>query len=102
MTAPTTQQDSTPPVPPAEPSDLGFGRVLAQQVRGRFLSRDGVPISHKYGLGTQYSEKFYLRALNARWPAFLVWMAGGLLLLNGCFALAYNALGPAALHGSDV
>lgn len=81
--------------------DLGFGRVVAQTVRGRFLSRDGVPTSRKYGLGAQYAERFYLHVLNARWPGFLAWMLGLLLLMNGFFALAYLGLGPAALHGGE-
>ncbi|MGQ0649255.1 MAG: ion channel [Gemmatimonadaceae bacterium] len=82
--------------------DLGFGRVVAQQVRGRFLSRDGAPNSHKYGLGAQRAARFYQRALSARWPAFLGWTMGALLLLNGFFALAYTALGADALRGQNV
>jgi inward rectifier potassium channel len=98
-TAPRTTTDVPPTA--AEPSDLGFGRVVAQQARGRLLSHDGVPTSRKYGLGAQRAERFYLNALNARWPAFLAWLIGGLLLLNGCFALAYVALGDGALSGVD-
>lgn len=92
-----------PPAPsgPNDLSDLGFGRVVAQGVRGRFLARDGTPTSRKYGLGAQRVERFYLRALAASWPAFLGWTVGILLLLNGCFALAYAALGPGALAGAD-
>ncbi len=109
MTAPASDSVSEndgappPPLPPSagERSDLGFGRVVAQQVRGRFLSRDGVPTSRKYGLGAQRAERFYLGALNARWPTFLGWLVGGLLLVNGCFALAYTALGPGALNGVE-
>ncbi|MEO8622370.1 MAG: transporter [bacterium] len=82
-------------------SDLGFGRVVAQQVRGRFFSRDGTPTSRKYGLGSQRAERFYLSALNARWPAFLLWLTGSLLLVNGFFALAYVALGTGALSGDE-
>lgn len=80
-------------------NDLGFGRLVSQTVRGRFLSRDGTPNSHKYGLGSQRAEHFYQRALSARWPAFLGWTVGALLLINGIFALAYVALGPQALGG---
>ena len=92
---------SAPPVAPAVPDDLGFGRVVVQRARGRFLSRDGIPTSHKYGLGAQRAERFYLNALNARWPAFIGWLAGALLLLNGFFAVAYRALGEGALAGTD-
>ena len=36
-----------PPAPAREYTDLGFGRVVSQQVRGRFLSHDGEPTSRK-------------------------------------------------------
>lgn len=74
---------------------------MVQRARGRFLSRDGVPTSHKYGLGAQRAERFYLNALNARWPSFMIWLAGALLLLNGFFAVAYIALGDGALKGVE-
>ncbi|MBC8090219.1 MAG: transporter [Phycisphaerae bacterium] len=103
MTVTADDQDlSTPPPPPVtEPTDLGFGKFVAQQVKGRFLNRDGTARSRKYGLGSQRAEHFYMSALNARWPEFLGWLAGALLLLNGCFALAYLSLGPAAIKGAD-
>lgn len=82
-------------------SDLGFGRVVAQEVRGRFLARDGTPTSRKYGLGSQRGERFYLQVLAASWPAFFAWTSGALLLINGCFALAYAALGADAIAGGD-
>lgn len=104
MTA-ATSDDDYDALPPStatnDLSDLGFGRVVAQQVRGRLLQRNGVPTSRKYGLGAQRAERFYLSALNARWPAFLGWLVGSLLLMNGCFALAYLALGSNALRGVD-
>jgi inward rectifier potassium channel len=82
-------------------TDLGFGRVVAQQVRGRFLTHDGEPTSRKYGLGAQRIERAYLRALGAPLPVFLAWGLGVLLLLNGFFALAYLALGSGALRGGE-
>ena len=84
-----------------ETSDLGFGRVVAQTVRGRFLNRNGKPNSKKYGLGAQRAARFYLASLEATWPAFVGWMLGALLLMNGCFALAYIAIGDGALRGTD-
>jgi len=84
-----------------ETSDLGFGRVVAQTVRGRFLNRDGKPNSKKYGLGSQRAARFYLASLEATWPAFIGWMLGALLLMNGFFALGYIALGDGALKGTD-
>ena len=92
---------SPAPAPAREYTDLGFGRVVSQQVRGRFLSHDGEPTSRKYGLGTQRIERFYLRALSAPPALFLAWSLGALLLLNGFFTLAYLALGDGALHGAE-
>ena len=83
-------------------TDLGFGRVVAQQVRGRFLTHDGEPTSRKYGIGAQRIERFYLRALAAPLPVFLAWGLGSLLLLNGFFALAYLALGDSVLRGGEL
>jgi inward rectifier potassium channel len=100
VTAPEPRDVNGPP-PLTEPTDLGFGRVVAQAVRGRFLNRDGRPNSRKYGLGAQRAARFYLTALDAGWPTFFGWMMGVLLLLNGIFALAYLALGDGALRGTD-
>ena len=102
MTAPPTKADPHPiPAANSPDSDLGFGRVVVQAVRGRFLNRDGSPNSKKYGMGAQRSMRLYLGALNMSWPAFLAWMMGVLLLVNGIFALAYSALGDGALLGTD-
>lgn len=76
--------------------------MVSQQVRGRFLTREGDPSSHKYGLGAQRLERFYLRALATALPVFLAWSMSALLLLNGFFTLAYLALGEGALRGGDV
>jgi len=46
----TDDRDRLPPAPPAparDYTDLGFGRVVAQQVRGRFLTHDGHPTSNR-------------------------------------------------------
>ncbi|MFI5257264.1 MAG: transporter [Gemmatimonadales bacterium] len=99
MTAPDTREVDGPP-PLTEPTDLGFGRVVAQSVRGRFLNRDGRPNSRKYGLGAQRAARFYLAALDAGWLAFFGWMLGILLLVNGTFALAYLSL-DGALRGTE-
>src|SRR3954470_5300956 len=101
MTDDRDDLSSVPPEPRRAFTDLGFGRVVAQQVRGRFLSHDGEPTSRKYGLGAQRLERGYLRVLNAPWAGCLGSALGALLLLNGCFALAYLALGPDALAGAD-
>ncbi len=96
MTNPAPQQD-----PADRERDLGFGRFVAQSFRGRFFDRDGTPTSHKYGLGAQRAEHFYLSALNKSWPSFFGTLVGVLLLINGIFALGYRALGPGALAGTD-
>lgn len=93
---------SDAPQPPREDlNDLGFGRVAAQQVRGRFLSRDGRPKSRKYGLGPQRAERLYLSALGVSWPVFVSWIVGLVLLANGVFALAYLALPAGSLAGVE-
>ncbi len=101
----TDDRDGLPPLPPGPRrayTDLGFGRVVAQQVRGRFLTHDGGPTSRKYGLGAQRLDRFYLHALAEPPAAFFAWTFALLLLLNGFFALAYLALGDGALRGGDV
>ena len=100
MTAPNPTLDDDPP-PLTKPADLGFGSVVAQAVRGRFLKRDGTPNSKKYGLGAQRLARFYLASLDAGWTMFFAWMMGVLLLINGCFALAYMSLGDGALRGTE-
>jgi len=87
--------------PSAADSDLGFGSVVVERVRGRFLNKDGTSNSRKYGLGPQAWSKLYLRALAASWPAFLVWVVGVALLVAGVFAIGYRSLGAAALDGAD-
>lgn len=82
-------------------NDLGFGRVVAQRVRGRFLKKDGTANSRKYGMGRQAWSRVYLRALAVSWPEFLAWLVGLALLLAGVFAIGYRSLGDAALLGTD-
>jgi inward rectifier potassium channel len=89
------------PLPTPEPKDLGLGRVVAQSYRGRFFSKQGASLGHKYGLGPQRTERAILAALNASWLQFIGWFVGALLLLNGIFAMAYRSLGPGALSGTD-
>ena len=65
--------------PHVDQDDLGFGRVVGQQVRGRFLNRDGSPNTRKFGLGPQRLERFYLAALSASWLTFLGWSLAGVV-----------------------
>lgn len=99
MTAAQPDEESRRPEP-AEREDLGFGRLVSQQVRGRFLNRDGTSQSRKFGLGPQRLERFYLGALSATWLSFFAWSFSIIMLLNGCFALAYLSLN-GAIAGQD-
>lgn len=98
MTAGATSEDS----PHVDQDELGFGRVVGQEVRGRFVNRDGSPNTRKFGLGPQRFEKLYLGALGATWVSFVAWCLAGIMLLNGCFTLAYLALGRGAIAGQDL
>lgn len=80
--------------------DLGFGGVVLQRSRGRFLHRDGTPSARKYGLGKQFWSRTFLHALATSWPRLVVWTVGLMLLANGVFALSYVALG-SALAGTE-
>ncbi len=82
-------------------NDLGFGRVVTEKARGRFVNKDGSSNSRKFGLGGQAWPRLYLRALAAGWPEFLLWTGGLTLLLAGIFAIGYRSLGPTALRGTD-
>ncbi len=88
--------------PQIDQDEIGFGRVVAQEARGRFLNRDGSPNSRKFGLGPQRLERLYLGALATTWFSFVAWSLGGILLLNGCFTLAYLALGDGAIAGRQL
>ncbi|MBY0488668.1 MAG: hypothetical protein K2R93_02390 [Gemmatimonadaceae bacterium] len=89
-------QDHEPPE-----KDLGFGKFVSSQYRGRFLTRDGQSTGRKLGLGAQRTEKLYLHALRTPWLTFLAWVVGIVLFANGVAALAFRALGPGAIAGSD-
>jgi len=82
-------------------NDLGFGRVVAQRARGRFVNKDGTPHSRKYGLGRQAWSRLYLRALAISWPEFLLYVIGLALLLAGVFAIGFRSLGSGALSGTE-
>ena len=82
-------------------NDLGFGSVVAERSRGRFVNKDGTPNSRKYGLGSQVWSRLYLRALAVTWASFLGWVVGLVLLVAGVFAIGYQTLGPSALDGTE-
>ena len=99
VTAPSSTDDFATHTEPDNHEDLGFGRLVAQSVRGRFLNRDGSPQSRKFGLGPQRFERFYLGALGVTWLSFVSWSFAIVMLANGCFALAYLSLGDGAIAG---
>lgn len=82
-------------------NDLGFGRVVLERSRGRFVNKDGTPNSRKYGLGRQVGSRLYLRALAASWLSYFAWIVGLALLLAGVFAIGFRSLGPGALDGAE-
>jgi inward rectifier potassium channel len=81
--------------------DLGFGKFVSSQYRGRFLTRDGLSTGRKLGLGPQRTERLYLEALRTPWLPFTGWVVGLVLLVNGLFALAYRAIGADAIAGVE-
>jgi len=77
--------------------DLGFGSVVAEASRQRFLNRDGSFNVQRSGLTVVRSLNLYHYLLSMSWSAFL-----GLVLLlffvsNLIFGTVYAVLGPAAL-----
>lgn len=80
--------------------DLGFGSVVASQSRVRLLNRDGSFNAVREGLPLKASLSPYVWLIQLSWPNFLFVVAGFYLFLNSLFALAYLALGPAALGGA--
>lgn len=53
-------------------------------------------------MGPQRLERLYLGALGTTWLTFLGWSVACIMLLNGCFTLAYIALGSGALAGQEL
>jgi inward rectifier potassium channel len=77
--------------------DLGFGSVVAEESRQRFLNRDGSFNVKRTGLAIATSLNLYHYLLSMSWSAFL-----GLVLLlffvsNLIFGALYATLGPQAL-----
>jgi inward rectifier potassium channel len=83
------------------PDDLGFGPVVSDATRRRFLNRDGSFNVKRTGLGFAESRSFYRYLLDISWPQFISHVAYWYLATNAIFALAYLACGPAALDGPE-
>ena len=91
-----------PPREPAEPSDLGFGGVVASRSRQRLLNRDGSFNVRRTGLRFFETISFYHFLLTVGWPRFLLLAAAGYVAVNALFAAAFVACGPDALQGPGV
>jgi len=82
---------------PDDPSsDLGFGRVLSSQRELRLINRDGSFNVERRGRGLR-SFLAYSNLVSTTWSRFFLFVAVAYLLLNGCFALLYDACGPGGL-----
>ncbi len=95
------------PLPPKivteeESKDLGFGSVVAQESRQRFVNRDGSFNAQRTGLPFWSSLSPYHLLLTVSWGKFLSLMTLSFVLLNAVFALAYLACGAGALSGTMV
>ena len=80
-----------------ESKDLGFGAVVAQESRQRFVNRNGSFNVRRTGLAFWPSLSPYHLLLAVSWGRFLSLMTLSFVLLNAVFALAYLACGEGAL-----
>ena len=93
-----------PPIGPLTgrpPEDMGFGSVVADATRRRFLNRDGTFNVKRTGLSFGESRSPYRYVLYVSWPSFILHVVYWYLITNAIFALAYLACGPAALDGPE-
>jgi inward rectifier potassium channel len=79
--------------------DLGFGKTVSEESRGRLLNRDGTFNVRRTGLGLFETVSVYHFLLEISWPRFLALTAVWYILANAAFAAAYMAIGPEALTG---
>ena len=80
---------------------MGFGSVVADATRRRFLNRDGTFNVKRTGLSFAESRSPYRYVLDISWPSFTSHVVYWYLITNAIFALAYLACGPAALDGPE-
>ena len=83
------------------PQDLGFGSVVSDATRRRFLNRDGTFNVRRTGLGFAESRSPYRYLLDISWPGFISHVVYWYVATNAIFALAYLACGPGALDGPE-
>ena len=73
--------------------DLGFGSVVSQESRTRFLNRDGTFNVSRIGLPVISSVNFYHLLLTISWRKFLAIVTGLYLLINLIFTCGYLLCG---------
>lgn len=101
MTQPPNPRDSQPRNPQIETRDLGFGSRVGQELRRRFLNRDGTFNVARVGLPWHRSHTIFQVMLTTSWPRFFLLVGLGYLILNSFFAIAFFVCGPGSLAGSD-
>jgi inward rectifier potassium channel len=89
-------KEQTVKAPDDPTSDLGFGRVLSSQRELRLINRDGSFNVERRGRGLR-SFLAYSNLVSTTWSRFFLFVAIAYLLLNGCFAVLYDACGPGGL-----
>ena len=88
------------PVPEPDPNlDLGFGAVVARDLRKRLLNRDGTFNVRRTGLGFWQSLSAYHYFLTITWPRFLAFVGVAYVVTNAVFAALYVLAGAHALTG---
>lgn len=84
---------------PERERDLGFGSVVASELRTRLLNRDGSFNVHRKGLGFWGSLSLYHWLLTMAWDGFFALIAAVYLGTNAVFGTAYFLCGPGAIAG---
>lgn len=89
------------PAPREQPSDLGFGTVVANQSRERLLNPDGTFNVRRKGLPLVETLSMYHELLSMRWSTLVTLIALAYVAINLLFAMAFFLCGPTALTGLD-
>jgi len=92
------QGPSSPWIAPSE-RDLGFGTVVATELRTRLLNRDGTFNVRREGASFWRSLSLYNWLLQITWPRFFLLVLATYIVVNLGFAAAFFSLGPDALQG---
>ena len=84
---------------PERERDLGFGSVVARDLRTRLLNPDGSFNVHRKGLGFWRSLSLYHWLLTLAWKWFFWLVAGIYVATNALFGTAYFLAGTDAISG---